>query len=61
MFISALSMLHHLRRAFGHAVREEGFLSVAATGLVLVLMGTVVYALGEVWHVVDAFYFAVAA
>ncbi|MFZ2013452.1 MAG: potassium channel family protein [Nocardioides sp.] len=49
-----------LRRAFSHAVREEGFLSVAATALVLILIGTLVYTLGEGWDVVDAFYFAVA-
>ena len=60
MFVSALSMLRHLRRAFGHAVREQGFLSVAATALILILIGTVVYTVGEGWGVIDGFYFAVA-
>jgi predicted anti-sigma-YlaC factor YlaD len=41
-------------------VREEGFLPVLSAGLALVVIGTVAYALGAGWSVVDALYFAVA-
>ena len=60
MFVSALSMLRNIRRAVVHAAREEQFLPVALSALVLVVLGTVVYTLGEGWGVVDSFYFAVA-
>ena len=60
MFVSALSMFRHMGRATRYAVREEGFLPVAAAALILVALGTAVYTLGEGWGIVDAFYFAVA-
>jgi hypothetical protein len=53
----------HVRRltwALRYAVREEGFLPVLSAGALLVAIGTLAYALGQGWNVVDAFYFAVA-
>jgi voltage-gated potassium channel len=41
-------------------VREEDFLNVFGAGVLLVVIGTVTYALGSGWNVVDALYFAVA-
>ena len=58
--ISALLMLRRVRRAFRFAVQEDEFLNVFGAGVLLVLIGTISYALGEGWNVVDAFYFAVA-
>jgi hypothetical protein len=43
-----------------YAVREEEFLPILGAGMALVLVGTISYALGEGWSVVDALYFAVA-
>ncbi len=60
MFVSALSMFRNLGRAVRHAAREEAFVSVAAAAAILIAIGTVVYALGEGWNIVDGFYFAVA-
>ena len=58
--LSALLMLKRVMRALRYAVREEEFVPVAAAGLTLVVIGTLSYALGEGWNVVDALYFAVA-
>jgi hypothetical protein len=58
--ISALLMLRRGRRAFQFAVREDEFLNVFGAGVLLVFVGTLSYALGEGWNVVDALYFAVA-
>jgi uncharacterized membrane protein YkgB len=57
---SALMMLQRLWRAVRYAMREEGFLVVFGAGVLLVAIGTIAYALGEGWGVVDALYFAVA-
>jgi hypothetical protein len=57
---SALLMLRRLARALRYAVDEEDFLPVLSAGVALIVTGTVSYALGEDWNVVDAFYFAVA-
>lgn len=53
-------MFRRVARAFRYAVREEEFLVVFSAGVALTLIGTVTYALGAGWNVVDAFYFAVA-
>jgi hypothetical protein len=53
-------MLRHVAHAMRYAVREEDFVTVFGAGVTLVMIGTVSYALGERWNVVDAFYFAVA-
>jgi hypothetical protein len=57
---SALMMLRRLRRALRYAVHEEGFLTVLGAGVLLIAIGTIAYALGEDWNIVDALYFAVA-
>jgi len=58
--VSALLMFARTARALRYAIREEEFLPVLSGGAVLVLIGTVAYALGAGWNVVDAFYFAVS-
>ena len=58
--VSALLMLRRVARAFRYAAREEAFLTVFGAGAVLVIIGTVTYALGAGWNVVDAVYFAVS-
>jgi hypothetical protein len=58
--LSALLMLRRAARALRHAAREEEFLPVLGAGVTLVVIGTLAFALGEGWHVVDAMYFAVA-
>jgi hypothetical protein len=58
--LSALMMLRRVLPAFRHAVREEEFLSVFGAGVLLVVIGTLTYTLGQDWHVVDALYFTVS-
>jgi hypothetical protein len=58
--LSALLMLRRVARALRYAVREEEFLPVAGAGTALIVTGTLAYALGEGWNVIDALYFAVA-
>ena len=58
--LSALLMLGRAARAFRVAVHEQEFLAVLSVGVGLVLSGTLAYALGEGWNVLDALYFAVA-
>jgi hypothetical protein len=58
--VSALLMLGRVAKAFRYAVREEEFLNVFGAGVLLVVIGTLTYALGSGWNVVDALYFAVA-
>ena len=59
MKLSALLMLRRLVHAVEYARREENVLPVVSAGAFLVLVGTVSYALGEDWNLVDALYFAV--
>ena len=58
--LSALMMFARVARALRYAAREEAFLTALGAGLTLVIVGTLSYALGEGWKVVDALYFAVA-
>ena len=58
--VSALLMFRRVARALRYAAREEDFLHVFGAGVALVIIGTVSYALGEGWNVIDALYFAVA-
>ncbi len=46
--------------AMKYAAQEEYFAAVAGAGAFLLLLGTVVYSLGEGWNAVDGFYFAAA-
>ena len=57
--LSVLFMLRRMLRAIKYAVKEENFVVVAGAAIVLILVGTVAYSLGEGWSVVDGFYFAV--
>jgi hypothetical protein len=57
--VSALLMLRRVARVFKYAVEEEEFLTVFGAGLTLVIAGTLSYALGEDWNLIDALYFAV--
>ena len=52
-------MVHRLLGAIKHAAKEESFAAVFGAAVILVLVGTVTYSLGEGWNVVDGFYFAV--
>ena len=57
-----LSVVRMLRRMLGrskYAAKEENFAAVVGAAIVLILVGTVTYSLGEGWSVVDGFYFAV--
>jgi Ion channel len=58
--ISALLMLRRVQGAMRYAVREEDFLTVFGAGVLLVVIGTVSYSVGEAWNIVDAFYFSVS-
>jgi hypothetical protein len=58
--LSALMMLRRVLPAFRYAIREEEFLTVFGAGLLLVVVGTLTYTLGQDWHVVDALYFSVS-
>ena len=57
--LSALVMFRRMSRALRYATREEDFLPMLSAGAVLVCLGTLTYALGQDWNVVDALYFAV--
>jgi Ion channel len=52
-------MLRRMIGAIKHAAKEETFAAVVGAAIVLVLVGTVTYTLGEGWNVIDGFYFAV--
>ena len=57
-----LSVALMFRRMFGaikYAAKEESFAAVVGAAIVLILVGTVTYSLGEGWRVADGFYFAV--
>ena len=57
--LSVLTMLRRMRGAIRYAAKEENFAAVVGAAVTLILVGTVVYSLGEGWKVVDGFYFAV--
>ena len=56
---SVARMLQRMLKAVKYASKEEHFAVVAGAGASLILLGTVVYSLGEGWNVIDGFYFAV--
>jgi hypothetical protein len=58
--LSAIMMLRRVISALRYAVREEDFLNVLSAGIGLLISGTLAYALGEDWNLVDALYFAVS-
>lgn len=52
--LSSLLMLRRVQKALRYAVRDDDFLHVFGAGVALVIIGTLSYALGADWHVVDA-------
>ena len=52
-------MLKRMFEAIKYAAKDEGFGAVVGAAIVLILVGTVTYTLGEGWSVVDGLYFAV--
>ena len=53
------SSLRRMLGAMKYAHKEENFAAVVGAAVILILVGTVIYSLGEGWSVVDGFYFAV--
>lgn len=58
--LSALLMFRRVAAAFRYAVREEDSLNVFGAAVLLAVMGTSTFALGEDWNPVDAFHLAVS-
>jgi hypothetical protein len=58
--LSAVLMFERLAKALKVAAREEGFVQILGTAILLVMVGTVTYTLTQDWSLVDGFYFAVA-
>jgi voltage-gated potassium channel len=58
--LSALLMFERFAKAVKIAVRDEGFVQILGTGLLLVIVGTLTYTTSQDWSLVDGFYFAVA-
>ncbi len=52
-------MLRRMLGAMKYAAKEQNFAAVVGAAILLILVGTVTYSLGESWSVVDGFYFAV--
>jgi hypothetical protein len=57
--LSVVLMLRRMLGAIKYAAKEESFTAVVGAAIVLILVGTVTYSLGEGWRVADGFYFAV--
>jgi hypothetical protein len=57
--LSVLTMLRRMLRAMKYAAKEEHFGAVAGASIILIVVGTVTYTLGEGWSVANGFYFAV--
>ena len=57
--LSVARMFQRLFRAAKYAAKEESFAAVFGAAIVLVIVGTITYSLGEGWSVGDGFYFAV--
>ncbi len=57
--VSVARMLHRFVGAIKHAAKEESFVAVFGAAILLILIGTVTYSVGEGWNVIDGFYFAV--
>jgi Ion channel len=45
--------------AIKYAAKEESFAAIFGAAILLILIGTVTYSLGEGWNVIDGFYFSV--
>jgi hypothetical protein len=58
--VSALLMWRRFAAALRVALRDEDFGRILGAGLLLIVVGTVTYTLGNGWSVVDGLYVAVA-
>ena len=58
--LSAFLMFERFAKALKVAVREEGFVQILGTGVLLVIVGTLTYTTSQDWSLVDGFYFAVS-
>ena len=58
--LSAFLMFERFAKALKVAVRDEGFVQILGTGVLLVIVGTLTYTTSQDWSLVDGFYFAVA-
>jgi hypothetical protein len=52
-------MFERFAKALKVAVRDEGFVQILGTGVLLVIVGTLTYTTSQDWSLVDGFYFAV--
>ena len=57
--LSVVTMFRRFFHAVKYAAKEETFAAVFGAAIVLVVVGTITYSLGEGWKVADGFYFAV--
>ena len=57
--ISVATMFRRFFHAIKYAAKEESFAAIFGAAILLVLVGTVTYSVGEGWNVIDGFYFAV--
>ena len=58
--LSALMMVRRLAAALRVALREEDFGRILSAAVLLIIVGTMTFAFGNDWSVVDSLYFAVA-
>jgi hypothetical protein len=58
--VSALLMWRRFAAAMRVALRDEDFARILGAALLLIVVGTVTYTLGNGWSVVDGLYVAVA-
>jgi hypothetical protein len=58
--LSAFLMFERFAKALKVAVRDEGFVPILGTGVLLVIVGTLTYTTSQDWSLVDGLYFAVA-
>jgi hypothetical protein len=58
--LSAFLLFERFAKALKVAVRDEGFVQILGTGVLLVIVGTLTYTTSQDWSLVDGFYFAVA-
>src|SRR4249919_876385 len=52
-------MFRRFFHAIKYAAKEESFAAIFGAAILLILIGTVTYSVGEGWNVIDGFYFAV--
>jgi hypothetical protein len=57
--LSAFLMFERFAKALEVAVRDDGFVQILGTGVLLVIVGTLTYTTSQDWSLVDGFYFAV--